>query len=225
MSNTKYTPGRWAHSPFPLIETPCGAKSAAGQHGSIYMAHEMAHIHNALLRSLNAIYNQASEVKTPKDITDLLLLTKFWHFEMEDHHSVEEKILFPQLEELTGQKGIMDGNIKEHHAFIPGLEALEKYANETTPETYNAEKLRSIISSFAMILQQHLHAEIETLLSLKNYDSDRLISCWHAVHEHVLKNCDKVSFSAIQIVHLNTQPNFLIEHTTTTVHAFHRSQL
>jgi len=162
------------------------------------MAHEMAHIHNVLLRSLNAIYNQASEVKTPKDVADLLMLAKFWHFELGEHHAVEEDILFPRLEEVTGQKGIMDGNIEQHHAFQPGLEAMAKYVNETTPETYDAEKLRSIISSFAMILQNHLHSEIETLLRMTDFDSQQLIDCWQKVHEHVLKNIDKVGFAGIQ---------------------------
>ena len=45
---------------------------------SIYIANEMAFAHNAMIRGINSIYNQAPHVHKPKDIADLLFFAKFW---------------------------------------------------------------------------------------------------------------------------------------------------
>lgn len=159
------------------------------------MAQEMTHLHNCILRVLNAIYNQAPYVSSPKDIKDFLHLVKLWHDELEHHHTTEEECFFPAIEKVTGEKGVMEGNIEQHHQFEPGLEALKKYALETKIEDYTADDLRAVIDSFGTILQTHLNEEIETLLSLDKYDSDKLKACWDATHQYVLKTCDTVRFS------------------------------
>ena len=181
----------WADSPFPLIATPFGPHDVSKEHSSCVIAQNMAHIHNCLLRCLNAIYVQAPNVSSPQDIKDLLQLVSLWHDEIEHHHSTEEEIFFPDVEKLTGQKGIMEGNVEQHHLFEPGMAALKKYATQTTVEEYDATKLQAVIDSFGDILQQHLNDEIQTLLSLKIYDSKKLQACWDRTHEHVLKTCNQ----------------------------------
>jgi hemerythrin-like domain-containing protein len=180
----------WADTPFTLIPTPFGPRDASKEHASLMMAQNVTHIHNCLLRVLNSIYNQAPHVHAAKDKKDLLQLAKLWHDELEHHHHTEEEVFFPMLEKITGQEGIMEGNVEQHHQFEPGLEALKKYSTETTPETYKYEELRQVIDSFAPVLRQHLADEIDTLLGLKIYPSEELAKAWKATHEHVLKTCD-----------------------------------
>jgi hemerythrin-like domain-containing protein len=190
-------PGHWADLPFTLIPTPAGARSANKEHASLLIAQNMAHIHNCLLRSLNAVYNQACTVSSARDIKDLLLLCKLWHDELEHHHTTEEEVLFPMLEkiveEASGDKGAMSRNIDQHHLFTPGLAALEKYATETKAEDYDGEKLRKVIASFGGVLQTHLNDEVRTLLSLAPYDHKKLMHAWNTCHQHVLKTCDNLS--------------------------------
>lgn len=162
----------WADSPIALIPTPLGNEDlAAGKaHGSRYLAQQMTHLHNMLLRVLNSIYNQAPYVSTPSDIKDFLSLVNHWRDELDHHHLTEEKCFFPAVEAATGLKGIMEANVEQHHLFEPGLEALGKYATETSVEDYDGKKLQAIIDEFGVILSKHLNEEIETLISLKEYD-------------------------------------------------------
>ncbi|KAF2430680.1 hypothetical protein EJ08DRAFT_216005 [Tothia fuscella] len=190
MPSTHKDLSSWADTPFPLIPTPCGSRSLAKEHGSRMMAHEMTQLHNCILHVLNCVYNQAPHVTSPKDIKDLLHLVKLWHDELEHHHQTEEQCFFPAIERLSGEKGVMEGNIDQHHRFEPGLEALKKYALETRIEEYNAGDLRAIIDNFGDILQTHLNDEIDTLLDLKHYDSGELKACWAETHNYVLKTCD-----------------------------------
>lgn len=89
----------WATSPFPLIPTPFGSQdlSAGKSHGSQFIAQQMTHLHNCILRILNAIYNQAPYVTSPADIKDFLALVGHWHDELEHHHMVEEECFFPKI--------------------------------------------------------------------------------------------------------------------------------
>jgi hemerythrin-like domain-containing protein len=186
-------PSTWADGPFPLIPTPFGARDVSKEHGSKFLAQQMAHIHNCILRVLNAVYNQAPYVKTEKGIVAFLQLVRLWHNELEHHHQTEEICLFPRIEQLTGEKNVMEGNVEQHHQFEPGLKALHKYATETSVKDYNAEDLRKILKGFGDILQTHLNDEINTLLSLEKYDSNKLKKAWNETHKYVLKTCDEVS--------------------------------
>jgi hemerythrin-like domain-containing protein len=165
------------------------------------MAREMTHIHNMILRSLNSIYQQAPYVHELEDIKDLLQFTKLWHDNLEHHHDTEEKIFFPDLEKLTGKVGIMDGNIEQHQAFEPGLIVVGKYATETLPQNYDAEHLRAIIDSFAPILAEHLHDEIDTLMGLKEYPSASLMKAWQRSGDYAKSTGEKVNL---------TNPNSLL---------------
>jgi hemerythrin-like domain-containing protein len=186
----------WADTPFKLIPTPFGTKdlSPGKAHGSQFIAQSMTHIHNCILRLLNAMYNQAPYVESPEDIRDFLQFVKHWHDELEHHHMTEEECFFLKVEEATGQKGIMEGNTEQHHMFGPGLEALGNYATTTGVHDYDGMKLREIIDSFGEILTTHLTEEIDTLLGLEKYDDKAVRRTWEETHKYVLKTCDSVRY-------------------------------
>lgn len=108
-------------------------------------------------------------------------------------------MLLSKVEEATGRKGIMVGNIEQHHMFEPGLEALGKYAMTTTVQEYDGKKLQEVIDSFAPILTTHLAEEIGTLLSLEKYDDKALRETWADTQKYVLKTCNSVSELTAQL--------------------------
>lgn len=65
------------------------------------------------------------------------------------HHHHEEKYLFPSIEEYIGKRGLMEGNVNQHHAFYPGLHAFRDYSQQTAPEDFNDDTLLSLIADFA----------------------------------------------------------------------------
>jgi hemerythrin-like domain-containing protein len=185
----------WADTPFKLIKSPFGSKDLrpSKAHGSQYIAQQMVHLHNCILRLLNSIYNQAVYVKSEEDIRDFLAYIKHWHDELHHHHSVEEDFFFPRIETLTGVPGVMEGNVEQHNAFEPGLKALGDYATSTSIEDYNGKKVQSIIDDFGHILSTHLADEIPTLLALEKYDDKAIRKLWSDTFAYVLKTCDFVS--------------------------------
>lgn len=171
------TPGRmatqdvpWADSPFNLIPTPGRGEAVNKLPVPIWIAREMTCAHNGILRGLNSIYQQSIYVTKPEDINDLLKYTEFWCGWIREHHDAEEEFYFPEVERLTGVKGLMEANVEQHHAFMPGLEAFSRFAMETSIEEYDGVKLRAIVDSFGETLTKHLTDEIGTLLELKAYD-------------------------------------------------------
>lgn len=68
----------WANGPFPLLATS-KTTGAKGKEKTLFMADEMALAHNALTRSLNAMYYQAPYVTKPQDIRDFMTYTTMWH--------------------------------------------------------------------------------------------------------------------------------------------------
>ncbi|KAI1431280.1 hypothetical protein GGR50DRAFT_88769 [Xylaria sp. CBS 124048] len=90
----------WADQPWPLIEIPSINHHAS--HPALHIANQMAYIHNAMLRGLNAIYLQAPHVRELQDITDLLFLTQSWSAWLLDHHDLKEGIMFPRFEAILG---------------------------------------------------------------------------------------------------------------------------
>jgi hemerythrin-like domain-containing protein len=186
-------PSNWADIPFPLIPTPCPGKSADNEHGSTHIAQEMTHLHNVILRVLNSIYQQAPHIKDVRDIKDFLQFVKAWHDQLLHHHDVEEAVFFPDIEKLTGQPGLMEGNVAQHDTFEEGLKEIGLYATETIPEEYSSEKLLSIIDSFGHVLQEHLNDEIETLKQLKDYDSNALKQIWKKSGDYAKSSGESVS--------------------------------
>lgn len=165
---TQETP--WADLPFNLIPTPGRGEAVNKLPVPVWIAREMTCAHNGILRGLNSIYQQSIYVTKPEDVKDLLKYTEFWCGWIREHHDAEEEFYFPEVERLTGVKGLMEANVAQHHAFMPGLEAFTKFAVETSVEEYDGMKLRAIVDSFGETLTKHLTDEIETLLELKAYD-------------------------------------------------------
>jgi len=172
----------WADGPFPLIATPLGSVPISKAHGSIYMAQGMAQLHNMIIRNINAIYRQAPYVSEPQDIKDLVQFTRLWCEELHQHHETEEVVFFPELEKLAGVS--MEENIEQHAAFDQALSDLETWSKTTTPTTYNAPTLLSLIDTLGPILTQHLSDEIPTLLALSTHDSATLRKIWAKAGEY-----------------------------------------
>jgi len=87
----------------------------------------------------------------------------------------------------------MEANVSQHHAFLSGLEELERYAKETKVEDYDSSKVVGIIDGFGQIFSEHLADEIETLLKLDVYDAKKLKDIYD-IFELELRKGDKVCF-------------------------------
>ena len=161
----------------------------------------MVFAHNAMIRGINSIYNQAPHVHAPKDITDFLFFVKSWAEWVTDHHHLEETQMFTGFEEVMGKPGFLEVNVEQHHAFEPGLKELLAFANDTRPEDYKPEMIQSIINSFATPLQGHLHGEITTLLSMRPYDGEGLLQVYRKC-EATAGEQDKVRVPILPVVTL-----------------------
>src|SRR4051794_33719179 len=73
----------------------------------------MALSHNVFIRGLNSIYLQAPNLQ-PEDHSDFINYCKCWCAVLNNHHRMEEATVFPLIEELTNEKGIMDVNVEQH---------------------------------------------------------------------------------------------------------------
>jgi hemerythrin-like domain-containing protein len=151
----------------------------------------MANVHNSFIRGLNCIYLQAPHVHETKDKEDFLKFISFWCGFVHHHHNVEEEMVFPQIEQLTGKKSLMNSNIEQHKIFEPGLLKLDEYATTTTAVGYDATKVRSMIDGFADALYDHLKAEIPTLLALQSESSDALLK--------MQKECEAAGFKQANV--------------------------
>jgi hemerythrin-like domain-containing protein len=76
-------------------------------------ATHMAHIHNAILRGYNSIYQQAAHVKE-EDKAAFIGYALAWYRFVKSHHDDEEAELFPKVEEVLGTKGVWDETHAEH---------------------------------------------------------------------------------------------------------------
>jgi hemerythrin-like domain-containing protein len=186
----------WADMPFLLLPTPGRGQDISKLPPHLHIAREMACAHNGLIRGLNSIYQQSPFVSSPTDIKDFLTYTTFWCSWIHEHHEGEETLFFPAVEEITGIKGLMEKNVEQHHAFMTGLEELEKCVKELKVEEYDGGKLRGIIDQFGGKLTQHLSEEIDTLLGLEKYDGVAVeLKKAYTVFDTAMQQGEKVSFS------------------------------
>jgi hypothetical protein len=77
----------------------------------------MAHIHNAILRGYNSIYQQAAHVKE-EDKAAFVGYTLAWYRFVKSHHDDEEAELFPRVEEVLGVQGVWDETHAEHGVYL-----------------------------------------------------------------------------------------------------------
>lgn len=156
----------------------------------------MCLIHNVFIRILNCIYLQARNVKTEADASDFATFIHAWIVTIHEHHGNEEKYFFPWMEKCIGVDGFMEKNVEQHHAFNPGLEALEKYVNalRAKEDVYDGEKIISLIDGFGTTLTDHLKDEIKTLEDLAQYESKIDWKAWNKLTQDIaVKTADKVS--------------------------------
>ncbi|KAF2249800.1 hypothetical protein BU26DRAFT_425182, partial [Trematosphaeria pertusa] len=127
----------WAHQPFSLLPIPGQPRAPTHQSSNpsiLYIARDIANVHNALLRDLNAIYLQHSSVYTPTDISDLTFYIKAWGDAVQHHHHGEETVLFPtydaMAEEVGEKDSVMGRNVEQHRLFEPGFVKMMEYIEE-----------------------------------------------------------------------------------------------
>lgn len=135
----------------------------------------MVLIHNTLIRGINAVYRQAVNVAAKGTAKDKIAFANYAHqvaSTIHSHHELEEKAIFPRIAEETGVQNIMDTNLEEHKAFDEGLDAYQAYLVEVKEgrQELDGEKLRKLIDDVMPILHSHLVNEVDTLLSLKQYE-------------------------------------------------------
>lgn len=179
----------WADEPFQLIATPSKRPELAYEkHSYIHVSSEMANAHNVIIRGLNAIMQQAPYVKistdpayNQKDVQDLLFYVSLWVEMVQHHHSNEESFIFPELEKFSGKPGLLDDSKHQYKLLRGGLERLLAYTQATNPQDYRwdgSEGMEKIIDSFSKDLIDHLHAEVEVFLAMKDLDSAGLSKTW-----------------------------------------------
>ncbi|KAI0383580.1 hypothetical protein F5Y04DRAFT_278761 [Hypomontagnella monticulosa] len=178
---SKLSSAPWVDEPFHLIPTP--SKRLTDSHSSLYCASEMANAHNVMIRGLNSIIHQAPCISaengsTEKDVKDLFFYIQSWIKLIHHHHHVEESLLFPEIEKFSGKPGLMHDPKHEHELFHDGMEQLMTYTSTTKPQEYRWERMKEIIDSFSEPLTNHLHAEIDVFLALKDVDSKGLAKIW-----------------------------------------------
>jgi hemerythrin-like domain-containing protein len=148
----------------------------------------MAYSHNCLLRGLNAIIQQAPHIPSsstpdsnPQDVKDLLFYVESWTKTVDHHHHTEEFTMFPLIEKLANQPGLMSNPKHQHEEFHDGLVKLQEYAVRCGKcvEEYRWSDMKGSIDSFAPSLIKHLTEEIDVVLDLeKTCDSEGLRKVW-----------------------------------------------
>ena len=128
-----------------------------------------------VIRSLNSIYLQAPHITTT-DEKDFCRYMLTWYTFLHIHHTREETVFFPAVEEMAGEKGIMEVNVQQHRAFGDGLGRFKVYLEGILVgrEKYDGIKVVEIIDSFGAILVQHLTEEISTLVGLRRFGNNRM---------------------------------------------------
>ncbi|KAI1264380.1 hypothetical protein F5Y18DRAFT_390310, partial [Xylariaceae sp. FL1019] len=181
---TKPSDALWVDGPYQLIESP--SRRIKRDHFYLQAATEMAHAHNILIRSLNAIILQGPNLRTSApselgDIRDFLKYVDSWVKMVHHHHWVEETYIFPEMGKLSGDSSLTEEPQHQHETFQAGLKQLQNYAAETKPDQYQwtgPDGMERIVDSFAKNLTDHLYAEIDFLLKLSHLDSAEYKKTW-----------------------------------------------
>ena len=170
-------PSAWADTPFHLI-SETGALDRPDipkDHSAVYIARQMSQIHNGLIRALNSIHNQCIKIKpSTADTGHFLSYCQIFHDYLHSHHTLEERVIFPDIEQLAQKPGMMEANIKQHRDFGEAMETFRSYVFTTKPESYDGVQLQGIVQEFGAKLHKHLREEIPTLLGLWTLDDRKL---------------------------------------------------
>lgn len=200
----------WADGPHALIPSPQPSKDVKNTSRHIFLstrfllilsktnstqispqtlsvATTMCWVHNLIYRNLNALLLQYTNLTKTTDISDFLIFCQCVHEGISTHHHHEEIYFFPAIEEYTGVKGIMDANVKQHHAFEEGLKSFGEYVYSVKAEEYDSKVLGGILDSFVEPLVTHLRDEIPTLLGLEKYGGEKLFKVNADVEKKILE--------------------------------------
>ena len=177
----------WPEYPFKLI-SDTGAKLIPNiplNHFCLTNAKLMALTHNTIFRALNAIYSQALQINAgSQDAAHILSYSTVIYDFIHRHHVLEETMYFPEIDKAAGIPGFMDSNLEEHRKLNEGLEKFRMYAETTRKDQYSGEKLQAILENFAADFENHMHAEIKTIVNLHDkIDSKSLESICTAMFD------------------------------------------
>jgi hemerythrin-like domain-containing protein len=142
--------------------------------------------HNVMFRTLNAITLQYAQLTLAADIADFLTYCQCFHEMVHEHHYHEETKFFPAIEAYSGEKGIMDTNLAQHHAFEEGMKGFGEYVYSVSPKDWDKETFRGILESFMPALTKHMREEIQTLLALDRFGGEKLKKAWDDMEKKVL---------------------------------------
>ncbi|QRV98274.1 Hemerythrin HHE cation binding domain [Ceratobasidium sp. AG-Ba] len=149
---------------YQLIPTPPG-----DWENSIYdmQAIRMAAIHNLMIRAFNSIIYHAPKIGK-KDLPSFLKYCSALVETVHEHHTTEEEIIFPALEEKLG-KGSMESNVNQHHDFMPKFDLWSDLIKSISvgKTEYNAEEFVSSMKDATDVLVIHLRDEIPSLESTR----------------------------------------------------------
>ncbi|CZT11412.1 hypothetical protein WAI453_004524 [Rhynchosporium graminicola] len=168
----------WPETPFKLISTTGihNILSIPQKHHCMANARFMAQTHNTIFRALNSIYQHSYHVLPGTDsATNLLSYCSITYDFMHHHQLIEESHYFPEIERVTGLKGLMSENLSQHKAMDKGMEAFRRYAETTSKEIFDGGHLRRVIDAFRKPYEQHQHEEIKTILELGNVIESKVL--------------------------------------------------
>ncbi|KAK0724609.1 hypothetical protein B0H67DRAFT_680162 [Lasiosphaeris hirsuta] len=115
--------------------------------------------HNMFIRGLNSIYLQAPHIAAAEHHNFAQYMRR-WSTIVRLHYQAEEVDFFTAIEALSGVESIMEGNIAQHHAFEPGLDAFHAH-------------VEAVLAGTEDVLVAHLADGIPTLEGLRPH-ADKL---------------------------------------------------
>ena len=165
------------------IYSNAAVSAKLARRGARRLASEMCIVHNIIMRGGNAVYLQCVNVAARGSAQDKLDFAHFahaWVDMVHEHHRGEEEDVFPEINELAGQPGLMDVNVAEHAAFHEGLERLGEYVGRLSKGEAELDgvKVRAMMDDFMGPLELHLDAEIDTVLALEAYSDKCDWAAW-----------------------------------------------
>jgi hypothetical protein len=149
-----------------------------------------------MFRTLNAIALQYAQLTLLSDIADFLTYCQCFYEMVHEHHYHEETDFFPAIEAYSGENGIMNTNLEQHHAFEEGLKRFGEYVYSAKAEEWDRERFKGLLDGFLPALTMHLREEIATLLALEKYGGEKLKKAYSDMEKKILSGkMDAVRFT------------------------------
>lgn len=103
-----------SHVTFPIPLTPTPRHLSNGATDTYTSAATMmALVHNSFTRGFNTVYHVAPKVPE-SDVRNFLQYADQLYLALKIHHTEEEEVVFPILEEALGEEGLMKVSVEEH---------------------------------------------------------------------------------------------------------------